>query len=78
MRFHVKDTYTVIEGEVLSVFKVFKPTIKLFPGFDANSYKLSWTAEFEPAGSEIPPSDSIKEAAVGIFKVVEGYLLITA
>nr|ACN40583.1 unknown [Picea sitchensis] len=71
-------TYTVIEGEVLSVFKVFKPTIKLLPGADANSCRLSWTAEFERVGNTIPPSEPIKEAATNIFKAMEGYLLATA
>jgi len=71
-------TYSVIEGEALNVFKVIKATIKLLPGADANSCRLSWTAEFEPAGNTIPPSEPIKEAATNIFKAVEGYLLTTA
>jgi hypothetical protein len=71
-------TYTVIEGEILSVYKVFRPTLKVIPGADANSCTVSWTVEFEPAGNEIPPSDPIKDAAISMFKTVEGYLLTTA
>nr|ABR18234.1 unknown [Picea sitchensis] len=71
-------TYSMIEGEALNVFKVIKATIKLLPGADANSCRLSWTAEFEPAGNRIPPSDSIEEATTNIFKAMEGYLLTTA
>nr|ABK24165.1 unknown [Picea sitchensis] len=71
-------TYTVIEGEILSIYKVFRPTLKVIPGADANSCSVSWTVEFEPAGNETPPSDPIKEAAISMFKTVEGYLLTTA
>nr|ABK21861.1 unknown [Picea sitchensis]ABK25519.1 unknown [Picea sitchensis]ACN40121.1 unknown [Picea sitchensis] len=71
-------TYTVIEGEILSIYKVFKPTFMLLPGADANSCRLSWTVEFEPAGNVIPPSEPIKEAAINTFKAVEAYLLTTA
>ncbi|OIC57260.1 hypothetical protein A7L55_19100 [Acinetobacter baumannii] len=71
-------TYTVIEGEILSIFKVFKPTLKVIPGADANSSKLSWNVEFEPAGNATPPTEPIKEAAISTFKAVEGYLLTAA
>lgn len=70
-------TYTVIQGEILSIFKVFKPTMKVIPGADANSSKLSWNVEFEP-GNATPPTEPIKETAISTFKAVEGYLLTTA
>lgn len=71
-------TYTVIEGEIMSIYKVFRPTLKVIPGADANSCTVSWSVEFEPAGNEIAPAEPIKEAATSMFKTVEGYLLTTA
>jgi len=49
-------TYTVIEGEIMSIYKVFRPTLKVIPEADANSCTVSWSVEFEPTGNEIPPS----------------------
>jgi len=71
-------TYSVIEGDIMSIYKVFRPTLKVIPGADANSCRVSWRVEFEPVGNEIPPADPIKEAAINMFKAIEGYLLTTA
>eukprot|EP01018_Ginkgo_biloba_P007070 Gb_15054 [translate_table: standard] len=71
-------TYSVVEGEVLSVYKIMKPTLKVVPGADANSCLAKWSFEFEAATEETPPTESAKAMALSTFKAMEGYLLATS
>ena len=71
-------TVSLIEGELLGFYKVFKPTLKVLPGGDANSCLVKWTVEYEPASAEVPPPDMVKESAVKTFKALEGYLMTSA
>ncbi|GLJ28450.1 hypothetical protein SUGI_0559760 [Cryptomeria japonica] len=68
-------TVSLVEGELLGYYKVFKPTLKVLPGSDANSCLVKWSVEYEPAAAEVPPPDMVKESAVKTFKALEGYLL---
>uniref|UniRef100_A0A0D6QYV2 Bet v I/Major latex protein domain-containing protein n=1 Tax=Araucaria cunninghamii TaxID=56994 RepID=A0A0D6QYV2_ARACU len=71
-------TVSVIDSELLGFYKIFKTTLKVLPGVDANSCTVKWHIEFEGVSSEVPPPETAKEAAVQTFKAIEGYILATA
>ncbi|CAI9092856.1 OLC1v1028198C1 [Oldenlandia corymbosa var. corymbosa] len=66
-------SYSVIDGDLLKFYKVFKPTLVVSSEGDGSVVK--WSCEFEKASEEIPNPDIIKEFAVKNFQELDAYLL---
>ncbi|ONK69487.1 uncharacterized protein A4U43_C05F23460 [Asparagus officinalis] len=65
--------YSVIDGELLGFYKVFKATFQVVPKGDGCAVKGSF--EYEKANTEVPEPDTIKEMAQTTFKDLDAYLL---
>ena len=65
--------YSVIDGELMSFYKVFKATYQVVPKGDGCVVKGSY--EYEKAGPEVPEPDSIKALAEHTIKELDAYLL---
>ncbi|KAI9170511.1 hypothetical protein LWI28_029060 [Acer negundo] len=70
---NMKVSYSVIDGDLLEYYKVFKGFIAVIPKGDGSLVK--WTCEFEKTSHEIPDPDAIKEFVVKNFKEVDEYIL---
>ncbi|KAK2636408.1 hypothetical protein Ddye_031200 [Dipteronia dyeriana] len=70
---NMKVSYSVIDGDLLEYYKVFKGFIAVIPKGDGSLVK--WTCEFEKTSHEIPDPDAIKEFVVKNFKEVDDYIL---
>ncbi|XP_054810687.1 MLP-like protein 423 isoform X1 [Prosopis cineraria] len=65
-------SYTVIEGDLLMYFKLFKAHMSLEPKGDGTLVK--WWCEYEKASHEVPDPDVIKEFALKNFHEVDAYI----
>ena len=65
--------YSVIDGDLLQYYKVFKGFITVTPKGDGSLVK--WSCEYEKSSHEIPDPDVIKEFVVKNFKEVDAYIL---
>ncbi|KAK1554301.1 hypothetical protein Q3G72_010437 [Acer saccharum] len=70
---NMKVSYSVIDGDLLEYYKVFKGFIAVIPKGDGSLVK--WSCEFEKTSHEIPDPDAIKEFVVKNFKEVDDYIL---
>eukprot|EP01018_Ginkgo_biloba_P007060 Gb_15057 [translate_table: standard] len=71
-------THSVVDGEIMNTYKLYKLTLKISQGSRPNSCIVRWTIEFEPAKEgEMPHPENAKDTAIHTFKVLEGYLLTT-
>ncbi|KAK3223265.1 hypothetical protein Dsin_010290 [Dipteronia sinensis] len=70
---NMKVSYSVIDGDLLEYYKVFKAFIAVIPKGDGSLVK--WTCEFEKTSHEIPDPDAIKEFVVKNFKEIDDYIL---
>lgn len=66
-------SYTVTEGELLSFYKSFRPTLQVASKGDGAV--LKWTVEFEKVNDEVPDPELIQEMALQTFKELDAYLL---
>ncbi|XP_027099500.2 MLP-like protein 423 [Coffea eugenioides] len=65
--------YSVIEGDLLKFYKLFKATLVVSPKGDGSLVK--WICEFEKTSDEIPNPDIIKDFAAKNFQELDAYLL---
>ncbi|GLT50310.1 hypothetical protein SLA2020_238020 [Shorea laevis] len=65
--------YSVIDGDLLKFYKVFKGKIHVIPKGEGGIVK--WSCEFERASEEIPDPNVIKEFAVKNFKELDEFVL---
>lgn len=65
-------SYSVIDGDLLKFYKVFKGIVTVSPKGDGSLVK--WSCEYEKASNEIPDPSVIKEFAVKNFKEVDEYI----
>lgn len=65
-------SYSVIDGDLLKYYKVFKGTITVTPKGDGSLVK--WSCEYEKASHEIPDPGVIQEFVVKNFKEVDEYV----
>ncbi|OVA16280.1 Bet v I domain [Macleaya cordata] len=65
--------YSVIDGELATLFKIFKASLQVVPKGDGSSVK--WSLEFEKASEEVPDPDLTLELAVKTFNDLDAYLL---
>ncbi|GLU03058.1 hypothetical protein SLE2022_202760 [Rubroshorea leprosula] len=65
--------YSVIDGDLLKFYKVFKGKIHVIPKGEGGTVK--WSCEFERASEEIPDPNVIKEFAVKNFKELDDFVL---
>ncbi|KAK0574325.1 hypothetical protein LWI29_021856 [Acer saccharum] len=70
---NMKVSYSVIDGDLLEYYKVFKGFIAVIPKGDGSLVK--WSCEFEKTSHEIPDPDAIKEFVVKNFKEVDDFIL---
>ncbi|XP_020589031.1 MLP-like protein 423 [Phalaenopsis equestris] len=66
--------YSVIDGELLSYYKSFRPTLQVASKGDGVAV-VKWTVEYEKVNDEVPPPELIQEMAVQTFKDLDAYLL---
>lgn len=66
-------SYTVIDGELATLFKTFVASLQVFPKDNGSSAK--WSLEFEKASDEVPDPDLTLELAVKTFNDLDAYLL---
>lgn len=66
-------SYSVIDGEMVNLYKTFKPTLQVTPNGDGSL--VNWSLEFEKVNAEVPEPDLILETAVETFKDLDEYLL---
>ncbi|KAJ4794213.1 MLP-like protein 423 [Rhynchospora pubera] len=67
-------SYSVIDGEILNLYKNFKATLQVIPKPGAEGCLVKWTLEFDKASDEVPEPELIKEAAVKTFHGLDAYL----
>lgn len=65
-------SYSVIEGEILNLYKNFKATLHVTSKGEGSLVK--WTLQYDKASDEVPEPDLIKEAAVKTFNGLDAYL----
>ena len=65
--------YSVIDGELLSFYKIFRATYQVVPKGEGCVVKGSF--EYEKASAEVPEPDSIRGLAEHTFKELDAYLL---
>ncbi|GKV22826.1 hypothetical protein SLEP1_g32649 [Rubroshorea leprosula] len=65
--------YSVIDGDLLKYYKVFKGKVNVIPKGDGSLVK--WSCDFEKASEEIPDPNMIKEFAVKNFKDMDAFVL---
>lgn len=65
--------YTVIDGELLNFYKVFKATFQVVPKGEGCLVKGSF--EYEKAADEVPEPDNVRVLAEQTFKDLDAYLL---
>ncbi|KAL5759757.1 hypothetical protein ACOSP7_018265 [Xanthoceras sorbifolium] len=68
-----KVSYSVIDGDLLKYYKVFKGFISVTPKGDGSLVK--WSSEFEKASHDISDPHAIKDFVVKNFKEVDDYIL---
>ncbi|XP_020083130.1 MLP-like protein 423 [Ananas comosus] len=66
-------SYSVIDGEMVNLYKTFKPTLQVIPNGDGSL--VNWSLEFEKVNAEVPEPDLILETAAETFKDLDEYLL---
>ncbi|KAH0450225.1 hypothetical protein IEQ34_020917 [Dendrobium chrysotoxum] len=66
-------SYSVIEGEILSYYKSFRPTLQVLSKGDGAVVK--WSVEYEKLNEEVPDPELIQEMAIQTFKELDAYLL---
>ncbi|CAN6448615.1 unnamed protein product [Victoria cruziana] len=71
-------SYTVVDGEILSFFKVFTPTVKVLPSDDGKACKVVWDVEYEKANDEVGEPTMIQEFAVNTLKALDEHVLAAA
>ncbi|KAK8959386.1 MLP-like protein 423 [Platanthera guangdongensis] len=67
-------TYSVIDGEILSYYKSFSPTLAVASKGDGGSV-VTWSVEYEKLNEDVPEADIIKELALQTIKELDSYLL---
>ncbi|KAF3340119.1 MLP-like protein 423 [Carex littledalei] len=65
-------SYSVIDGEILNLYKNFKATLSITPKGEGSLIK--WTLQYDKASNEVPEPEAIKEAAVKTFNGLDAYL----
>lgn len=65
-------SYSVIDGEILSLYKNFRATLSITPKGEGSLIK--WTLQYDKASDEVPEPEAIKEAAVKTFNGLDAYL----
>eukprot|EP00252_Welwitschia_mirabilis_P005548 TRINITY_DN1600_c0_g1_i1.p1 TRINITY_DN1600_c0_g1~~TRINITY_DN1600_c0_g1_i1.p1 ORF type:complete len:155 (-),score=13.50 TRINITY_DN1600_c0_g1_i1:225-689(-) len=71
--------YEVIEGEMLNLYKSFRPTVQISPGSAADSCIVKWSVEYEGANAQLsPPEEPPKDSARNTFKAIEQFLVSSA
>ncbi|MCO5559897.1 hypothetical protein L7F22_013501 [Adiantum nelumboides] len=70
-----KLAYSVIEGELMNYFKLYKVSLEVVQGVGDHTCIVNWSLQYEPINPEMPPPEISKEGAIKTFKAVEAYLL---
>ncbi|XP_078151717.1 MLP-like protein 423 [Carex rostrata] len=65
-------SYSVIDGEILSLYKNFRATLSITPKGEGSLIK--WTLQYDKASDEVPEPEAIKEAAVKTFNGLDAHL----
>ncbi|KAG0473432.1 hypothetical protein HPP92_014782 [Vanilla planifolia] len=66
-------TYSVIEGDLLSLYKTFRPTLQVIPKGEGALVK--WSVEYEKVSDKVPDPEVIQNLVVITFKELDAYLL---
>ncbi|XP_042443165.1 MLP-like protein 423 [Zingiber officinale] len=65
-------SYTVIDGEIMNLYKTFKATLKVEGKGEGSVVK--WCIDYEKASEEVPDPDPFKEVAAKTFSHLDEYL----
>ncbi|XP_062225861.1 MLP-like protein 423 [Phragmites australis] len=69
-------SYSVVDGELVNLYKNFKVTLKVSPAKDAEAGAVvNWAVVFDKASEQVPDPDAIKETAAKTFHDLDDYLL---
>ncbi|KAI0491935.1 hypothetical protein KFK09_026198 [Dendrobium nobile] len=66
-------SYSVIEGDILSYYTSFRPTLQVLSKGDGAVVK--WSVEYEKLNEEVPDPELIQAMATQTFKELDAYLL---
>eukprot|EP00249_Psilotum_nudum_P027099 c34403_g1_i1 orf=261-725(+) len=67
--------YSVVDGELLKLYKTYKITVKVDEGAEPSSSVVNWSLEYEAISPEIPAPQAATDGATNTFKAIEAYLL---
>ncbi|KAK4261280.1 hypothetical protein QN277_004302 [Acacia crassicarpa] len=67
-------SYSVIEGDLLKYFKIFKAHMILEPKKDDTGTLVKWWCEYEKASHEVADPEVIKDFALKNFQEVDAYI----
>ncbi|PIA40418.1 hypothetical protein AQUCO_02500252v1 [Aquilegia coerulea] len=65
-------SYSVIDGELLGLYKTFKVSLQVVPKGDGSLVK--WSLEFEKASEQIPEPSFVKTFTVQTFEGLDAYI----
>ncbi|KAL5720335.1 hypothetical protein ACHQM5_008409 [Ranunculus cassubicifolius] len=65
--------YSVLEGEITSLYKTFKASVQISTKGDGSSVK--WVLDYEKASADVPEPTFVKDFAVATFEGLDAYAL---
>lgn len=68
-----KVAYSVIDGDMMKYYKIFKATLEVIPEGEGSIVK--WMCEYEKASDEVPDPSIIRDFAAKNFQEIDAYLL---
>ncbi|KAK1316148.1 hypothetical protein QJS10_CPA05g01912 [Acorus calamus] len=68
-------SYTVIDGELATLFKSFKATLQVVPLPQGEGALVKWNIEYDKASDEVPDPNLVQETAKKTFTDLDDYLL---
>ncbi|ERM99533.1 hypothetical protein AMTRI_Chr10g6070 [Amborella trichopoda] len=70
-----KVTYAVVDGDILSFYKVFEATLQVVLSADAKSSVAKWDIHYEKANPDVPEPNLIQDLASKTFKALDDHVM---